>query len=314
MKPKTVRTYAPATISNLGPGYDVLGIAIPKPGDYVTASRFSGDSLEFSVQAEAQTVPGGKKNVAAHVARLMMEEFNPPFGIHLILEKVMPVGSGLGSSAASSVAAAMAVNALLPEPLDKRDLLPFVLEGERLASGAAHADNVAPSLLGGACLIRSYDPLDVISIPVKNLVTWVVVHPHVSVRTADARRALPKKVPLQSAIKQWGNVGGLVMGLMTGNAKLLGSCVEDVIVEPVRSKFIPGFEAVKRAAILSGALGCSISGSGPSMFAIASTTASANRIASVMVSTFRTIADVKADAYISNINILGARVMWERER
>ena len=315
MNKRTVKVFAPASVSNLGSGFDVIGVAIDRPGDLVVASRQDNPGLNFSVDALSKEVPGeGGKNVAEHVASLMLQEFKPPFGIKLTLQKRMPVGSGLGSSAASSVASVVAVNALLPKPINKKDLLRFVVEGERMASGSPHADNVAPSLLGGACLIRSYDPLDVESIPLRNKIVWVVVHPHLVVRTEEARAVLPSTVSLKSAIRQWGNVGGLVAGLMKGDARLVGKCVEDVIVEPARAHLVQGFYEVKQAALDAGATGCSLSGSGPSMFAVATSVKTARTIASAMVRTFSRVADVKCDVFISRTNMSGASVLSKSSR
>ncbi len=313
MKPKKVTVFAPATIANLGSGFDVLGLAIEQPGDFVLAERQRNPELTFSLRTRQNDVPAdAKTNVAGHVARLMLNEFRPPFGIRMILDKRMPIGSGLGSSAASSVASVVAVNALLSKPFKKTDLLRFVIEGERMASGTPHADNVAPSLLGGACLVRSYEPLDVISIPIKNSISWVVVHPHVVIRTEDARSILPKAISLQTAIRQWGNISGLTIGLAAGNAQLVGKCVADAIAEPVRGNLIPGFYEVKEAALKAGAFGCSISGSGPSMFAVTASTASARTVAAAMKKTFLHAAGVKCDVYISRINQAGAKIMKEK--
>ena len=310
-----VRAFAPASISNIGPAFDVLGLAIDAPGDFVNARRSAVPGLNFSLLNTGSPVPtSASQNVAAHVAQLMLDEFKPTFGIEMILDKQMPVGSGLGSSAASSVAAAVAVNALLPRKLNKHDLLRFVVEGERMASGAPHADNVGPSLLGGLVLIRSYDPLDVVSIPCNARVLWVVVHPHVVVKTKDARRVLPRQIPLRDAVHQWGNVSGLTAGLISGDIGLIGKSIHDILVEPHRAKLIPGFAAVKKAALSSGALGCSISGSGPSIFAVATSVASARRIATCMVSAFRTTAGISSDIYISRVNHTGACVERLRER
>ena len=314
MTERTVKSFAPATISNLGPGFDILGVAIHSPGDVVIAKRRREPGLLFRLQTEQAQVPGNaRKNVAAYVARLIAKEMKPPFGIDLELQKSMPIGSGLGSSAASGVAAAIAVNALLPKPLARRDLLSFALEGERFACGAVHADNVAPSLLGGAQLIRSYSPLDVIHVPVHRSLVWVVVHPHLVVLTKKARALLPHHVPLKSAVRQSGNVAGLILGLTTGDEAVLGRSVEDVIVEPVRAKMLPGFPEVKDAALRSGALGCSISGSGPSVFAIASSLHQAGSISRAMTKAFSRAAGVACDVFISRTNNEGARIVWRKD-
>lgn len=308
MNPKTVKVFAPATIGNVGSGFDVIGVAIDRPGDVVVASRMRQSGLDFILRNDArEDVPtDAVKNVAAHVARLLIEELRPQFGVKLTLHKHMPVGSGLGSSAASSVGAVLAVNALMKKPLKRKDLLRFALEGERLATGSGHADNAAPCLLGGAQLVRSYDPLDVIALPVRNTITWVVVHPRIILHTQDARTVLPKEITLQSAIRQWGNVGGLVAGLSRGDAKLVGTCTEDIVVEPHRAKLVTGFYEVKQSALDAGAQGCTLSGSGPSMFAVASSPSSAAKIAAAMKQAFVRTAGVKCDVFISKINMRGA--------
>jgi len=315
VKAKTVTVFAPATISNLGSGFDVLGIAIDKPGDIVVAARRREPGLSFSVKSDKVEVPSDPaKNVSAHVASMMLDELKPPFGVEMVLHKLMPIGSGLGSSAASSVAAVVAVNELLSRPLKRRDLLRFAVEGERKASGTPHADNVAPSLLGGAQLIRSYLPLDVVSIPILKSPVWVVVHPHVIVRTEEARSILPYMVNLSAAVQQWGNVAGLTIGLATGDAALIGKCVEDVIAEPARIHLVPGFVKVKDAALKAGAVGCSLSGSGPSMFAVATSFKAARAIGRTMARTFSRIARVQSEVYISRINFKGARILSIRSR
>ena len=315
MIPRTVKTFAPATVSNLGPGFDVLGVALHQPGDFVIASRRKEPGLLFSVKTSQAQVPlDSKGNVAAHVAKLMLREIKPSFGICMILQKSMPIGSGLGSSAASSVAAAMAVNELLPKPLKKAELLRFAIQGELFACGSMHADNAAPSLLGGGCLIRSYDPVDVIPIPVDKSLVWIVVHPHVVVLTKKSRAILPGQIPLRTAVHQWGNVAGLVLGLASGDQNLIRRSVEDVIMEPLRSRLIPGFDDVKKAALRAGALGCSISGSGPSVFSIAPSMREARSISALMVKTFRRAAGVSSDVFISRTNPNGANVVWRKDR
>ena len=309
MIPRRVKVYAPATISNLGPGFDILGIAIRRPGDIVIAERCKEPGLHFALESQDPRIPSSARdNVAGHVALLMLREMKPQFGIRMTLKKKMPLGSGLGSSGASSVASVVAVNALLPQPLPKYELLRFAAEGERKACGAPHADNVAPSLLGGLCLISSYDPLDVLQLPVSNRLIWIVVHPHLLVRTKDARAFLPGKIPLATAIRQWGNVSGVTAGLISGNELCLKKCIEDNVAEPVRARLIPGFEEVKRSSLRSGALGCSISGSGPSLFAVTTRVQLAEKIANAMVRSFRREAGAGCDVYISKVNRGGATV------
>ncbi|HXG38768.1 MAG TPA: homoserine kinase [Bacteroidota bacterium] len=313
MSSRTIKAYAPASISNLGPGFDVLGLAIEKPGDVAIATRQKEAGLTFKLRGTVNNVPdNAQDNVAAYVSSLLIEEVKPLFGIRLTLDKRMPIGSGLGSSAASSVAALVAVNALLGSPLRKEELLPFALEGEKKIAGSGHADNVAPSLLGGAVVVRSYDPLDVVKIPIRNAIYWVVVHPHLVIPTAEARKLVPQTVPISSAIRQWGNVGGLVAGLAAGSAAMVGKCVEDVIVEPVRATLIPGFYEVKRAALDAGATGCSISGSGPAMFAVAKSPSSARAIGAAMKAAFQRAAGISSDVYISRVNMKGAKVLKEQ--
>jgi homoserine kinase len=286
----------------------VLGIAIDEPGDIVIAEQRNEPGLAFSIHG-SPTTPTNYNNVAAHVANLMLDELKPSFGISLVLHKKMPIGSGLGSSGASSAAAAFAVNALLPQPLSKMDLIPFAMEGERLASGSAHADNVAPSLLGGICLVRSYQPLDIVEIPFQNRFFWVVAHPHVVVNTQTARECLPTTVSLSALVQQSGNLSGLITGFITGDAALVGRSLHDVIIEPIRSALIPNFDTVKAAALNAGALAFSISGSGPSVFAVATSIEAAKKIAAEMKKSFAANQGTECDIYISHINPDGAQIV-----
>lgn len=309
MKPKHVRIFAPATIANVGAGFDVLGLALEQPGDIVIAKRTQEPGLTFQLDASATPVPGDNTNVAAHVAALMLTELNPPFGVAMTLQKNMPIGSGLGSSGASCAAAVMAVNELLDQPLQRMDLIRFAVEGERLASGFPHADNVAPSILGGVCLIRSYQPLDIIQLPIHRPFYWVAVHPHLIVHTKTARDLLPKTVTLLEATEQWGNLGALVTGLITGDADILRRSFCDVIAEPVRAPLIPGFMEAKQAALTAGAIGFSISGSGPSVFAVTESKAIADVVAHAIQRAFRQTANVDSDIYLSHMNMQGAKVL-----
>jgi len=314
MKPKRVKVYAPATIANLCAGFDVLGIALETPGDSVMATRTANKEFRFSVETTFLNIPISiEDNVAAYVSSKMMDELKLPFGIEMVLHKSMPVGSGLGSSGASSVAAAVAVNALLDKPLTKKELLHFAIEGERKASGTAHVDNVAPSLFGGACIVLNEKSLDVVSFPVHNDITWIVIHPHTTIATSDARRILPTTVPLSDVTCQMGNVSGLVLGLIQGDAELIHKCMVDHIAEPVRQSFIPGFIEMKQAAMASGAIGCGISGSGPSVFAVTLARDKAERIAKQMIFALAKAEGIKADIYISQTNCQGAIVTESKD-
>jgi homoserine kinase len=305
---RSVSVYAPATIANLGPGFDVLGLAIDAPGDIVIATLREEPGLGFSASGPVMT-PVNHTNVAAHVAQLLLDDRKPRLGVSLVLKKHMPIGSGLGSSGASAVASVVAVNALLEKPLTRQELLPFAMEGERLAAGSAHADNVAPALLGGLCLVRSYQPLDVIQLPVKNNFFWIVAHPDTIIETQQARDLLPASVPLPQLVQQTGNLAGLITSLSLGDAKLLQRSLQDVIIEPLRAELIPGFSAVKQAALQAGALAFSIAGSGPTVFAVATTEDIATQVATAMQQAFLKNAKLSTATHISRLNLDGAKLL-----
>jgi len=220
----------------------------------------------------------------------------------------MPLGSGLGSSAASSVAAIFAINELLGKPKKLEELLPYAMEGERVACGAAHADNVAPGLYGGFVLIRSYEPLDVIRLKTPDELYATLVHPHIEVKTKDAREILRKQIYFKDSIRQSGNVAGLIAGLLTSDYDLISRSMHDYIVEPVRSILIPGYTEVKEAAMEIGALGAGISGSGPSIFALSNDRDKAEKIALKMKSVY-TGFDIESETYVSEINQTGPKIV-----
>jgi homoserine kinase len=310
---KGITVFAPATVANVASGFDVLGFALESPGDAVTVVRVPGNAVSVvSITGDGGKLPRDpKRNTAAVAVGGFLARMGHPFGVEISLEKRMPLSSGLGSSAASAVAAVFAANILAGSPLPARELLPFTMEAEKAACGSAHADNVAPSLLGGFVLIRSYDPLDVIQLPVPAGLSCAVAHPHTELRTEDARRILKKEIRLADAIRQWGNLAALVAALYNGDLRLLGRSLQDVVAEPARSLLIPGFAAVKAAALAAGALGCSISGSGPSVFALCSSTGDSARAGSAMVAAFRE-AGLESDLYLSAVNTKGP-VVLERD-
>jgi len=301
-----VRVFAPATVANVASGFDVLGFALESPGDAVRLTRSADRGVRvLSVTGDDGKLPlDPKKNTAAVAVAAFLDRIGNPFGVDVELEKRMPLSSGLGSSAASAVAAVTAANLLAGTPLSPVELLPFTTEAERVACGSAHADNVAPSLLGGFVLIRSYDPLDVVRLPVPAGLSCAVVHPHTELRTEDARRVLKKEIRLSDAIRQWGNLAALVAALYNGDLALLGRSLQDVVAEPARSLLIPGFAQVKAAALAAGALGCSISGSGPSVFALCASTAEAARAGAAMAAAFKA-AGLASDLYLSAVNPRG---------
>ena len=308
-----IKVFAPATVANVSCGFDIFGFAIEEPGDVVEIQRCEkpgiiikdifGDEGRLPRKAEKNAVTGVMIHLLKHLGIT-------DFGCEVTLHKKMPLGSGMGSSAASAVAGVVAMNELLDCPLSRQELLPFAMEGERIASGSAHADNVGPALLGGFVVIRSYTPLDVFSIPFPADLYCTLVHPDIEINTKDARYILRDEVSLKNTISQMGNVAGLVAGLMKEDYDLISRSMVDVIIEPVRSILIPDFNLVKQAALDNGALGCSISGSGPSMFALSRGVDNANKVGLSMKQTFAN-AGIESSTHVSLIN-KGGPVVLER--
>ncbi|MBC7922891.1 MAG: homoserine kinase [Ferruginibacter sp.] len=308
--PDSIRVFAPATVANVACGFDIFGFAVDSPGDEVVLRKRERPGVEITeITGDAGRLPRQtEKNTAGVAIAAFLRHIGSDQGVAVTLHKKMPLGSGLGSSAASAVAGVFAINQLMGNPLSPADLLPFAMEGERLACGSAHADNVAPSLLGGFVVIRSYQPLDIIRIPTPDRLYCTLVHPQIEVNTKDARHILKKEISLQKTITQMGNVAGLIAGLMQADYALIGRSLVDVIVEPVRAILIPGFGEVKVAALGAGALGCSISGSGPSMFALSSDADTAAGVGAAMQARFAHLR-IESEVYVSGINRVGPVVM-----
>lgn len=262
---RSTTVLAPATIANLVCGFDVLGLALKDPSDImkVTLSDQPGIRIQHNDSFNLPVIP--EENVAGAALLDMMQELDGRYGFDIVIEKHIKPGSGLGSSAASAAGVVVAVNHLLGDIFSKEDLVRFAMAGEKLASGVKHADNISPGIYGGVTLIRSIFPLDIISLPAPPMFV-AVVHPQIEVKTSDAREILRKEVLLKDAIKQWGNIAGLVAGFMKNDYGLISRSLEDVIIEPVRSMLIPGFDEAKKRSVDAGALGGGISGSGPSIF------------------------------------------------
>jgi homoserine kinase len=307
---QSVRVFAPASVANVSCGYDVLGFAVHRPGDEVimTLNGSGIVSIDHIDGDEGRLPLDPEKNTVSAVVINFLRHIDVRQGVGIKLYKKMPFGSGLGSSAASAVAGLVAINELMGRPLSRMELLPFAMEGERLACGNAHADNVAPALLGGFVLIRSYDPLDVISLPFPGGLSCALVYPHVEISTMAARQIIRTNIPMSSAVRQWGNVGGLVAGLYRNDLELIGRSMEDYIVEPVRSMLIPHFDEMRTIALEQGAVGFGISGSGPTVFALCSDNNIAGRVSGALGSRLRDY-DLDSTCFVSNINGEGALVM-----
>jgi homoserine kinase len=308
--PESIKVYAPATVANVTCGFDVLGFAVDNPGDEVEL-RLSGKA---GVTIKAITGDGGRlsldpmKNTASISIHRYFQHYGIGQGVEMVLHKKMPLGSGLGSSAASTVAGVFAASKLLGRNESALDLLPFAMEGEFIACGSAHADNVAPALFGGFVLVRSYDPLDVVKIPTPENLYATIIHPHIEVETKDARSILPMYIPLKEGIKQWGNVGGLIAGLMMRDFGLISRSLEDVIIEPKRAILLPGFYEAKHEAMQAGSLGGGISGSGPSIFQLSKDNDTARKVGDAMQAVYRDLG-IGSEVYVSRVNLDGPVVL-----
>lgn len=301
---KSIRVFCPGTIANVSCGFDVLGLSLAGVGDYMTVTQTIIKGITIS-EILGQDLPmETTQNVAGVAGLALLEALGSDAGFDIKIDKRIKAGSGIGSSAASSAGAVWAINHLLGNPFTTKELIPFAMEGERLASGVAHADNVAPALLGGFSLVRSTDPLDVISLPSPSELYATVIHPQIEIKTADSRRILKSNLSLKDAITQWGNVGGLVAGLYREDYELIGRSLQDVVIEPVRSILIPGFNKIKAAALNAGALGGGISGSGPSVFAVSKGKDKALKVADAIRLAYEPFG-ISFDIHISNINEKG---------
>jgi len=309
-----VRVFAPATVANVACGFDVLGFAIDAPGDEVVARHSNKPGLRITeITGDDGKLPKvAEKNTAGVAALDLLRHLGmSDRGIELEIHKKMPFGSGLGSSAASAVAGVYAVNRLIGEPLAKKQLLPFAMQGEASADGAWHADNVGPSLLGGIVFIRSNQELDIAQLPVPSNLWAAVVHPDIEILTKVAREILPTHIPMVNATQQIGNLGGLICGLIQEDYAMIGRSIHDVIAEPRRQKLVPEFYNAKRAAMAQGALGFSISGAGPSVFALCEGEQTAQQAGKAISDVFSRV-DLNNQCYVSPINKEGVYVIDQK--
>ena len=304
---QTVTVHAPATVANLVCGFDVLGMCLEAPFDQMQVTLNDTGIISISSEDGYPLPADPMLNTAGAPLIEMIAELNEGIGFHVSIRKNIKPGSGLGSSAASAAGAVVAANYLLGDIYSKSDLVRFAMAGEKVASGVKHADNVAPCIFGGITLIRSIFPLDIVSIHAPRLYV-TVVHPQIEVKTADARQILRKEVLLKDAIRQWGNIAGLVAGFLQNDLDLVGRSLEDVIIEPVRSILIPEFNAVKTQSKLAGALGGGISGSGPSIFMISKTEETALKVEKIMQEIYYGI-NLPFYTYVTIINDTGVRII-----
>jgi homoserine kinase len=326
--PGRASAFAPATVSNVGCGFDVLGFALEGLGDVVVAAAGERPGVEvLDIEGDGGRLPREPdRNTAAIAAAALLESCSVqgaagPFhhvrgpisapGVGLRIRKGMPLASGLGSSGASAVAAVVAVNELLGLGASSDLLLRCAMAGERASAGAPHPDNVAPALFGGFVLARSIDPPDVVRLPVPEGLACAILHPALEVETRAARALLPEQVPLRDAVRQWANVGALVAALHAGDLDLLGRSMVDHIVERHRAHLVPGFHGIIDAAREAGAIGASLSGAGPAMFALCRSVESARRVADAMRTALRAHGGVEGDAFVSRVARQGARVVPE---
>ena len=306
----SVTAFAPATVSNVACGFDVLGFALDEPGDEVTATFGSAGVTIAAIEGDGGRLPrDAAKNTAGVAALSLLTRLGDPRGVSLTIRKGLPLSSGLGGSAASASAAVVAVSALLGANVSKDMLVQCALEGERLGAGSSHADNIAPCICGGFVLVRSTNPTDIVTLPVPAGLTAVVIHPDLEIETAKARALLGNTVSLHDAVKQWANLGAFVHALHTSDFDLLSRSLEDTIAEPRRAPLVPGLALIKRAAADAGALGSSLSGSGPSLFALCRGDDTAARVAAAMTTAVKTHIGGEPQVYISRISGQGARVV-----
>ncbi len=307
----SIKVFAPATVANLTCGFDILGLALEQPGDELIARKVNSPGVTISkIEGDGGRLSKDPlKNTSGVSVLQFLQAINYHEGIDISLHKKMPFGSGMGSSAASAVAGVFAVNELLGRPMDQRQLLQFAVEGERMACGSGHPDNVAPSLYGGITLVRSYEPLEALSLPVPAGLHVAVLHPSVEVSTGEARAILPGEVSLKAAVKYAGNLAGFVSGLYTSDFALMKRSFVDEIVEPKRASLIPHFYEVKEAALTTeGIVGFGISGSGPAMFALAENKEAAERAGRKMESILKKHT-ISATLYLSAVNMAGPKIL-----
>ncbi|MES2543634.1 MAG: homoserine kinase [Bacteroidota bacterium] len=303
-----IKIFCPATIANVSCGFDVLGLCLDTIGDEMVIKKVNGKGIKITKIVGADLPFEPEKNVAGVAALALYNTVNPDCGFEIEIYKNIKPGSGIGSSSASAAGAVFGINELLGKPFSRNELVAFAMKGEALASGSEHADNIAPTLLGGFTLVRGYQPLDIIRIESPSQLYATVIHPQIELKTSEMRAVLNPTVSLKNAITQWGNLGGLIAGLYTSDYSLISRSLEDVIVEPLRKGLIPNFDEVKNAAMKKGALGAGISGSGPSIFALSKGIETAQKVASAMCEAYNNTG-IDYEIHVSKINAEGIKII-----
>ena len=305
---KEIKIFTPATVANISCGFDILGLCLDTVGDEMIVREVPEKGIRLTKITGQELPLETHKNVAGVAGLALLEQVDASVGYEIEIYKKIKPGSGIGSSAASAAGAVFAINELLGKPFSKQELIYFAMQGEKLASGSEHADNVSPVILGGFTLVRSYQPLDVLKINTPNDLYATIIHPQIEVKTADARAVLKNQVSLKKMVTQMGNFGGLISGLFTNDYDLIGRSLHDEIIEPNRLVLIPEFNKVKKGVIHAGALGAGISGSGPSIFALSKGERTANFVGETMAKIYNNT-DIDYDIHISKINQQGIKIL-----
>ncbi|TDP58327.1 homoserine kinase [Flavobacterium dankookense] len=303
-----IKLFCPASIANLNCGFDVIGLCLDTIGDEMIIRKTSEKGIKITKITGADLPFENEKNVAGVAALAMINAIEIDYGFEIEIHKKIKAGSGIGSSSASASGVVFGINQLLGKPFSDSELVEFSMQGEALASGGFHADNVAPALLGGIILIRGYNPIDYIKIATPSELVAVVLHPLIEVKTSASRAVLPNEIPLKTAITQWGNLGGLIAGFYTSDYELISRSLLDVVAEPHRKKLIPNFDQVKQTALQNGALGAGISGAGPSIFALCKGNETANKVADAMKEAY-VGTSIPFDIHVSKINEEGVKII-----
>ena len=303
-----LKIFAPATVANVSCGFDSMGFAVDSIGDEMTFTKTVEKGVKISNITGANLTYDVDKNAASAVVKKILLEAKAEFGITLTIHKGFSPGSGLGSSAASAAGAAFGVNQFLDNKYSELELTKFAMFGEEVACGTPIADNVAAAIYGGFVLVRSYEPLEIVKLPVPEKLRVVAIHPQIEVKTKDAREVLPKEILLKDAVTQWANVGGLISGLYTNNYQLISNSLVDVVAEPARKSLIPFFDDVKENAINAGALGAGISGSGPTIFALCESDEIAKKVYNAIEDTYKKTG-IDFELFISKVNPKGMKII-----